>query len=248
MEKKEEFKPLYLEGARSRWYELGFTFRVFFEFLKGYRTLHFAGPCVAVFGSARFAPEHPEYIRGVEVGKKLAQMGFSVMTGGGPGIMEAACKGAVEAGGNAIGCNIVLPFEQKPNPYANIQVDFNYFFVRKVLMFKYSFGFVILPGGIGTADEMYEALTLIQTQKIEDFPVVLIGTSFWKGVIEQFEGFEQTGTAFMHEIPTLKITDSIDEAMDFIHTHAVKKFGLIQGKYKPKPWLFERLNKINTKK
>lgn len=232
--------PLYLEGARGRWYELGFTFRVFLEFIQGYRVLHFAGPCIAVFGSARYKEEHPEYKRGEEVGKRLSEMGFTIMTGGGPGIMEAACKGAVEAGGKAVGCNIILPFEQKPNPYAQIQVNFRYFFVRKVLMFKYSFGFVILPGGVGTLDEMFEALTLIQTQKIEDFPVVLIGTEYWKGVIDQLHLFDREGTAHWSEIPTLKITDNMDEAMQFIHEHAVRKFGLVRKTPKPLAWLFEK--------
>ena len=240
METKKEYEQLYLEGARSRWYEFRFTLKVFLEFIKGYRTLHFAGPSIAVFGSARFKEDHPEYKRGVEVGRRLAEMGFAVMTGGGPGIMEAACRGASEIGGKAIGCNIMLPFEQQPNPYANIQVDFNYFFVRKVLMFKYSFGFVILPGGIGTADEMYEALTLIQTQKIEDFPVVLIGKEFWKATIEQLEEFDKRGTALWSEVPTLKITDDLDEAMDFIKHHAIAKFGLTKRDFKPKPWFFEK--------
>lgn len=236
-------KTLYLDGPRSRWYELGFTFRVFMEFIRGYRTLHFVGPCIAVFGSARFKEDHPEYKRGVEVGRRLAAQGFSVMTGGGPGIMEAACKGASEVGGNAIGCNIILPFEQTPNPYANIQMDFKYFFIRKVLMFKYSFGFVILPGGYGTLDEMFEALTLIQTQKIENFPVVLMGKEFWEGTIKQLDGFEEFNTAKWSEVPTFKVTDDMDEAMEFIHQHAVQKFGLKYKPYRPAFWLLERFRK-----
>ncbi|MCK9480525.1 MAG: TIGR00730 family Rossman fold protein [Bacteroidia bacterium] len=240
MSEKKKYEQLYLEGPRSRWYELSFTFRVFKEFIRGYRTLHFAGPSVAVFGSARFKPEHPSYKLGEEIGRRLVKMGFAVMTGGGPGIMEAACKGAAEAGGKAIGCNIMLPFEQEPNPYANIKVDFKYFFVRKVLMFKYSFGFIILPGGIGTGDEMYEAMTLVQTQKIEGFPIVLMGKEFWEGTIKQLNDFDKAGTAHWSEIPSLLITDNIEEALQFINDHAIKKFGLKKKKFTPKPWFFEK--------
>ncbi|MBX2985502.1 MAG: TIGR00730 family Rossman fold protein [Bacteroidia bacterium] len=240
MESSPKYEQLYLDGPRSRWYELKFTYRVFKEFIRGYRTLHFAGPSVAVFGSARFKPEHPYYKLGEEIGKRLAEMGFAVMTGGGPGIMEAACKGAHEAGGKAIGCNIILPYEQHPNPYANIQVNFKYFFVRKVLMFKYSFGFIILPGGIGTGDEMFEAMTLIQTQKIEGFPIVLMGKEFWEGTIKQLDDFDKAGTAHWDEIPSFKITDDINEALKFINDHAIKKFGLVKKEFTPKPWLFEK--------
>lgn len=243
---KKTFNPLYLEGARSRWSELVFAVKVFKEFIRSFRRLHFIGPCVAVFGSARFKEDHPHYQLGVEVGRRLADMGFVVMTGGGPGVMEAACRGAVESGGKAVGCNIILPHEQDPNPYATYSLDFEYFFVRKVLMFKYSYGFIILPGGVGTADEMFEALTLIQTEKIKHFPVILIGFDFWKPVIEQFEMFHKEGTAHWEEIPTFFITDDLNQAMEYLKEHAIKKFGMSQLSYKPIPWFMEEYMK--TKK
>lgn len=170
--KEEQFL---LEGPRNRFLELGLIFKVFWEFIQGFRALHFVGPCVTVFGSARFKEDHPYYQRGMEVGRRLSNLGFTVMTGGGPGVMEAANRGAFEAGGRSVGCNIHLPFEQYPNKYLHKWVSIKYFFVRKVFLVKYSYALVVLPGGFGTLDEMAEVLTLIQTQKIANFPVVLIG-------------------------------------------------------------------------
>src|SRR5689334_1998019 len=170
----------FLEGPQSRWKEFKFTLTVLFEFIKGLRALHFVGPCVTVFGSARFAEGHPDYEMARELSGKIARLGFTIMTGGGPGVMEAANRGAREAGGRSVGCNIELPHEQKPNPYMDRWVTCKHFFVRKVLLFKYSYAFVGLPGGLGTLDELFEALTLIQTGKIEHFPVVLIGTEYWR--------------------------------------------------------------------
>src|SRR5579871_3702280 len=162
----------FLEGPHSRGSELLFSLRVFREFIRGFRNLHFVGPCVTVFGSARFTEAHPYYEMAREIGQKLAALGFSVMTGGGPGIMEAANRGAKEANGLSLGCNIRLPVEQKPNAYLDRWVTFDHFFVRKVLLFKYSYAFVIMPGGFGTSDELFEALTLVQTSKISHFPIV----------------------------------------------------------------------------
>ena len=149
------------------------------DFIRGFRALHFVGPCVTVFGSARFDEHHRYYAMAREVGGALAGLGFTVMTGGGPGVMEAANRGAREAGGRSVGCNIELPFEQEPNPYLDRWVTTEYFWVRKVLLFKYSYAFIVLPGGFGTLDELTEALTLIQTRKILQFPVVLMGRDYW---------------------------------------------------------------------
>jgi len=183
-----------LEGPHSRFEELRFALRVFSQFIKGFRKLHFVGPCLSIFGSARTKPDNMYYKLAEEMGKRAVGAGFTVMTGGGPGIMEAANKGAKEAGGKSVGCNIELPFEQEPNPFLDVWVDIRYFFVRKVLLFKYSFGFIILPGGFGTIDEMFEALTLIQTEKIETFPVVLMGKEYWKEVIDQIHHMESAGS------------------------------------------------------
>src|SRR4249919_3374075 len=169
-----------LEGPHSRLKELRLVLRVAWEFILGFRTLHFVGPCVTVFGSARFDESHPYYALGREVGRGLARLGFTVMTGGGPGLMAAANRGAREAGGRSVGCNIKLPQEQAPNPFLDRWVLCRYFFVRKVLLFKYSYAFVGLPGGLGTLDELTEALTLVQTKTITNFPVVLIGAAYWR--------------------------------------------------------------------
>src|SRR4029077_10191392 len=177
-------EPLYLEGPRSRTYELGFAFGIFFEFMRGFRALHFVGPCVTVFGSARFNEHHPYYDLGRRCGFELAKAGFTVMTGGGPGIMEAANRGAKEAGGRSIGCNIQLAFPQVSNAYLDRCVRLHYFFVRKALLVKYSYAFVVMPGGAGTLDELFEALTLVQTGKIRGFPVVLMGREFCGPLLE----------------------------------------------------------------
>ncbi len=164
-----------LEGPRSRMDELFRVIRIGAEFVSGFRALHFVGPCVTVFGSARPQPDDPHYQLARRVGGELAQAGFTVMTGGGPGLMEAANRGAQEAGGVSIGCSIELPEEEKPNPYLDEFVQFRYFFVRKVMLVKYSYGFVALPGGLGTLDEIFETATLVQTRKIWGFPLILIG-------------------------------------------------------------------------
>ena len=164
-----------LEGPHSRTREFWIVVRAFRDFIAGFRALHFVGPCVTVFGSARFPPAHPYYALARDVGAAVTRVGFTVMTGGGPGLMEAANRGAREAGGRSVGCNIELPFEQAPNEYLDRSVTCHYFFVRKVLLFKYSYAFIALPGGLGTLDELTEALTLVQTGKIANFPIVLIG-------------------------------------------------------------------------
>lgn len=170
----------FLEGPRRRLTELNRAIRIFAEFIRGFRALHFVGPCVTVFGSARFKEDHEYYALAREMGKRIAGLGLTTMTGGGPGIMEAANRGAREAGGPSIGCNIKLPMEQEPNPYLDLFVEFNYFFVRKVMLVKYSSAFIVLPGGYGTLDEVFETGTLIQTGKIEHFPVVIMGRDYWR--------------------------------------------------------------------
>jgi uncharacterized protein (TIGR00730 family) len=196
------------------------------EFVRGFRALHFVGPCVTVFGSARFAEDHPHYALAREVGSRLARLGFTVMTGGGPGIMEAANRGAKEAGGFSVGCNIALPEEQKLNPYLDRAVTFQHFFVRKVMLVKYSYAFVVMPGGVGTLDELFESLTLIQTKKIADFPVVLMGREYWQPLLNLMDKMVAAGTVGKEDLSLLLVTDSVHEAMKHIETRAVEQFGL----------------------
>lgn len=207
----------FLRGPQRRLRELGWALGILFEFIRGFRRLHFAGPCVTVFGSARFPESHPYYELGRATGAALAQAGFTVMTGGGPGIMEAANRGAREAGGRSIGVNIVLPREQRPNPYLDLMIEFRHFFVRKVMLLKYSFAFVALPGGLGTMDEVFETLTLIQTQKMTDFPVVLMGRTYWQPLLEWLEQkMVAEGTIAVDDLGLMVVTDSPAEALQVV--------------------------------
>lgn len=202
---------VFLSGPRSRLSEFARVIRIGAEFLKGFRHFHFVGPCVTVFGSARFTEDHPYYGLAREIGRRLAAAGATVMTGGGPGIMEAANRGAQEAGGYSIGSNIQLPQEQKPNPYLDRWVTFKYFFVRKVLLVKYSYAFVVLPGGFGTLDELFEAATLVQTRKIESFPIILVGTTFWQPLLDFVQQtLVRAGTVAPEDVHLLTPTDSPD--------------------------------------
>lgn len=231
----------FLQGPHSRQSELTFLFRIAFEFIKGFRVFHFLGPCVTVFGSARYLQDHPYYATGRELGRRLAAMGFTVMTGGGPGIMEAANRGAKEAGGKSVGCNIVLPFEQKPNPYLDKWVNIRYFFVRKVLLSKYSYSFVVLPGGYGTLDEFFEALTLIQTDSIKRFPVVLFGKEYHTKLYEHLKKLVEAGTVAPKDIDLFLLTDSLEDAIKHIDKYAVQQFGLKKVKQmRPLAWLGEK--------
>lgn len=227
-------KNYYLEGPRSRWEELKFTFRILGETIKGFRTLHFVGPCVTVFGSARFKEDHKWYNDARKTGTLLAEKGFTVMTGGGPGIMEAANRGAMESGGRSVGCNITLPMEQSHNPYMDKWVTFNYFFIRKFMMFKYSYGFIIMPGGMGTMDEMFEALTLVQTHKVEHFPIVLFGKDYWKNLMGMLQTMVAEGTINAEDLELVLYTDDVEEAVEHVAKHAVERFGLKRVK-EPKP-------------
>jgi uncharacterized protein (TIGR00730 family) len=202
------------------------VFRIAFEFVKGFRALHFVGPCVTVFGSARFTEEHPYYAVAREMGAELARLGFTVLTGGGPGIMEAANRGARDAGGPSVGCNFELPKEQQPNPYLDRWVTFHHFYVRKVMMVKYSYAFVVMPGGIGTMDELFEALTLIQTKKILSFPVVVMEKAYWAPLVEMMRRMVEEKTIDEADLQLLKLTDSVSEAIQHIHVHAIDAFGL----------------------
>jgi hypothetical protein len=214
--------------------------RVFCEFIRGFRALHFVGPCVTVFGSARFREEHRFYDMARRLGALLARDGFTVMTGGGPGVMEAANRGAREAGGRSIGCNIELPHEQKPNAYLDRWVTFRHFFVRKVMLVKYSYGYIAMPGGFGTLDEMTEAATLIQTGKISHFPLVLMGVEFWKPLLEFMRGtLVKEGTIAPDDVDFL-VTDSPEEAAAHVRRVGMERFGLTYGpKMKPRWYLGE---------
>jgi uncharacterized protein (TIGR00730 family) len=188
--------------------------------MKGFRTLHFVGPCVTVFGSARFGEDHPYYIQAREISAKLAEQGFTIMTGGGPGIMEAANRGAKDVNGASVGCNIVLPHEQKHNPYMDKFVNIDYFFVRKELLRKYSFAFVIMPGGFGTLDEFFETLTLIQTKKISQFPIVVMGMDFHQNIKEHVDRMIIEKTISPEDQDLLLFTDDIQEAAEHILKYA----------------------------
>lgn len=230
----------YLEGPKSRRFELSFVVEVFWEFLKGIRALHFVGPCVTVFGSARFKEGTEHYEQARDLGKRIAQdLGLTVMTGGGPGIMEAANRGAFENGGRSVGCNIILPHEQTENPYMHKWVKMKYFFVRKVLLVKYSYAFIIMPGGVGTMDELFETLTLIQTGTIHNFPMVLIGKSYYEPLITMLERMVEEGTVSPQDLNLLKITDDLDEAIQHISQYLSTNFK-IQKRHKPIWWLFEK--------
>ena len=232
----------FLSGPQSRGFDLWFTVKVFFEMVRGFRKLHFVGPCVTVFGSARFREDHRYYQLARDVGSRLAGAGFTVMTGGGPGIMEAANRGARDAGGRSVGCNIELPKEQFTNAYLDVMVDFRHFFVRKIMLVKYSYAFIALPGGFGTYDEIFEAATLIQTAKIKHFPIVLVGSDYWQPLIDVMRRtLLAEGTIDPADLDILRVTDSPEEAVAHVREVAIGQFGLKYGARKPRRrwWLFE---------
>jgi uncharacterized protein (TIGR00730 family) len=217
----------FLQGPQKRGFELGEAVAIFFEIMGGFRKLHFVGPCLTVFGSARFTEEHEYYVLAREIGQRLARAGFTVMTGGGPGIMEAANRGAKEAGGFSVGCNIELPQEQKPNPYLDRWVTFRHFFVRKLMLVKYSYGFIAMPGGFGTLDEIFETATLIQTHKIQDFPLVLVGEKYWRPLLGFLRGqLVESKTIDPSDAERILVTDSAEEAVQLVRDAALRKFGL----------------------
>jgi len=225
----------FLAGPSTRRRELRFLWTVVREFLRGFRVLHFVGPCVSVFGSARVTEESPFYALARQLGAGLSRQGFTVLTGGGPGIMEAANRGARDAGGPSVGCNIVLSKEQHPNPYLDHWLACRHFFVRKVLLVKYSYAFVIMPGGIGTLDELFEALTLIQTRKIRDFPVVVVGRHYWQPLRELLTRLQAQGMVAPADLRLLTYTDSVEEALAHIEQYAVVKYQLA-ARPRPRRW------------
>jgi len=227
----------FLAGPQPRLFELLRALRIFVEFIRGFRALHFAGPCVTVFGSARFPETHRYYELARRVGSHLARDGFTVMTGGGPGIMEAANRGAKEAGGRSIGCNIELPQEQKPNAYLDRWLTFRYFYVRKVMLVKYSYAFIAMPGGLGTLDEITETATLIQTGKISHFPLVLMGTEFWKPFLDFLQGtLVREGTIDPDDVHHFFVTDSPEDAAAHVRDTAMKRFGLTYAPKMKRRW------------
>ncbi|MFM8587257.1 MAG: TIGR00730 family Rossman fold protein [Bacteroidota bacterium] len=229
----------FLEGPRSRWADFTFVIKVCIEFIRGFRALHFSGPCVTVFGSARFKEGTEYYELTRKFSAEAAKLGFTILTGGGPGLMEAANRGAKEVGGRSVGCNIVLPMEQHPNPYLDKWVNMKYFFVRKTLLIKYSYAFVIMPGGFGTLDELFEAMTLIQTKKIKEFPVIIFSKAFHKELIEHIEKMKQIKTISEEDLQLFLVTDSIEEGVQHIK-ECIQRFGLTHVKRKPSWFLGEK--------
>ncbi len=227
----------FLHGPQTRGFEVLRAVRIFLEILGGFRKLHFVGPCVTVFGSARFVEDQPYYQLAWEVGARLARAGFTVMTGGGPGIMEAANRGAKEAGGYSVGCNIELPKEQRPNRYLDRWVTFRHFYVRKLMLVKYSYAFIAMPGGFGTLDEIFETATLIQTGKIRQFPLVLMGREFWGPLLDfMHERLLAQRTIDPIDIERIQVTDSAEEAVASITDIAMHQFGLTYGPKLRRHW------------
>jgi uncharacterized protein (TIGR00730 family) len=218
LEKVAGTEKVFLSGRRTREADLEDAVRFFLEFLRGFESLEFPGPCVTVFGSARFPEGHPYYQLARDLGAALARSGYSVMTGGGPGIMEAANRGAREAGGYSVGCNIQLPREQKPNPYLDRFVEFEYFFVRKVMLVKYSSAFVFFPGGFGTLDEVFEVTTLMQTNKLESFPIVCMGGPFWRDLRGLMGDMLREGTISAGEENLIRSAGTVEDAVSFIRS------------------------------
>jgi uncharacterized protein (TIGR00730 family) len=220
---------------------LWWVLRTAAEFVKCFRQLHFVGPCVTVFGSARYMPEHPAYALTRRMGAALARAGFTVMTGGGPGLMEAANRGAKEVGGYSVGCNIILPVEQRPNGYLDRWVETDSFFVRKVMLAKYSYAFVAAPGGIGTLDELFDVAVLVQTGKMQGFPLILLGVEYWTPLVEVLrKTLVPARTIDPADVDRFVLTDSPDEAAALIRSTALEKFGLTAGKPVRRWWLFEK--------
>ncbi len=232
----------FLAGPRNRPLELLWVLRTAGEFVRCFRQLHFVGPCVTVFGSARYSEAHPAYALTRRMGAALARAGFTVMTGGGPGLMEAANRGAKDARGVSVGCNIVLPVEQKPNAYLDRWVETRSFFVRKVVLAKYSYAFVAAPGGLGTLDELFEVAVLVQTGKMRDFPLVLLGVEYWRPLVEYLRHqLLPARTIDAADVDRFWLTDSPEEAAQYVREVALHKFGLRRvSPMRRRWWLLER--------
>lgn len=245
MEKQRKYRlsrseSLFVRGPLTRLKNLSFVFKVLYNFIRAFQKMHFIGPCVTVFGSARFGPETQHYKSAERIGSGIANLGFTVMTGGGPGIMEAANKGAFQTGGYSVGINIILPTEQKPNPYLHKWIYIPYFFVRKVILIKYSYAFVVMPGGMGTLDELFEALTLIQNKIINNFPIVIFDSVYHKELSHHIQRMADNESISPQDMKLLFITDSEEEVIEHIQKHAIKKFGLKKQEYKARWWLGEK--------
>ena len=227
----------FFAGPQTRLAELRWALEVFVEFIRGFRALHRVGPCVTIFGSARYPETHPYYQLAREIGGALAREGFTVMTGGGPGIMEAANRGAREAGGSSVGCNIQLPREQAPNQYLDKWIEFEHFFARKVMLVKYSRAFVVLPGGFGTLDEAFEAATLIQTEKMPSFPLIFMGTDFWAPV-QRFvaDGLLADRLVDPADVDRLIFTDSVEQTVQLVRSATVGLFGPVHPPRRRRRW------------
>ncbi|MCK0130598.1 TIGR00730 family Rossman fold protein [Flavobacteriaceae bacterium F08102] len=240
--KQDHEEAQFLGGRRSRVKEFVSVLSIGFEFIKGFRKLHFTDPCITVFGSARFEEDNAYYKSAREFSTLASKKGFTIMTGGGPGIMEAANRGAKDVAGKSIGCNIKLPKEQQPNPYLDFNLSVNHFYIRKVLLLKYSYAFAVFPGGFGTMDEFFETLTLLQTKKISNFPVVLFGKDYWSPLLDQLNQMERVGTISKDDLQLFCVTDSVTEGMEYINAKLEEKYG---GPIKFKPtkrrwWFGER--------
>lgn len=242
MEQEVKSEIKFLRGPQSRWQEFRFTLKIMVEFVKGFRALHFVGPCVTFFGSARFQENHEYYALTRQAAGAIARLGFTILTGGGSGLMEAANRGAKDVGGRSVGCNILLPEEQTPNAYLDKWVTIRYFFVRKTLLIKYSFAFIVVPGGFGTLDEFFEALTLTQTKKINQFPIIVFGKSFHKELLEHIEFMKSKHTISKEDLDLILVTDSIDDAINFIKEKSIARYGLLpEQKRSPVKWLLEQI-------
>jgi uncharacterized protein (TIGR00730 family) len=237
-EQKTKAEIRFFEGPQNRWKDFKYAVSVFFEFIKGFRALHFVGPCVTVFGSARFKEDHEYYKKARKLSGEIAKLGFTIMTGGGPGIMEAANRGAKDVGGKSIGCNIVLPHEQRRNPYLDKWVDIKYFFLRKTLLVKYSYAFVVMPGGFGTLDEFFESLTLVQTKKIKMFPIIIFDKDFYEKILEHNARMQEEGTISVSDEKLYFVTDSIEDTIEYIRLKSIMAFGLKYMKPKKPFWGF----------
>ena len=231
----------YLNGPMSRMAELRFVWDVFWDLFRGIRKLYFSGPCVTIFGSARFQPDHPYYKIAELLGAEIAKLGFTIMTGGGPGIMEAANKGAKSVGGKSVGCNIALPMEQKHNDYLDHWVKMKFFFNRKTMLVKYSYAFIVMPGGFGTMDEFFESMTLIQTEKLTHFPVIIYGTEYHKELLEFLDKMELEKTISHIDRDLFLVTDDVNQiVMHIINNFNIKKVLQPYNLAQPIKWLFEK--------
>jgi uncharacterized protein (TIGR00730 family) len=232
-------ESVFLQGPQPRGFEFGKALSIFAEMLRGFRTFHFLAPCVTVFGSARLGPADPHYALCRETGARLARAGFTVMTGGGPGLMEAANRGAKDVGGMSVGCNIELSQEQQPNAYLDRWITFRHFFVRKLMLVKYSYAFIAMPGGFGTLDEIFEVANLVQAKKLKQFPLVLMGKEYWQPLLDFLrERPLASGTIDETDYNRFFLTDSADEAVRHVTDVAIGDFGLTYGpKVRPR-WYF----------